>query len=351
MAEKQRISQDHEDSGWYIDASGNLIAQRRGTTVMQSDGSAVTMVKPLTATLTGDGSLSGGAFTAKHSSNYLMRIPATSGIDTDANNGGLAGCENTGDVTATEAAATYCKVYDDSASAYANLEDAGTGDFTQWALLPANTQDDDAVYFGADIPFCELMLDMSATVQTYSDDATVWEYWNGSAWTALTLAHDYTDATAQDGNRSFGRDGAISFVPPSAWVETTVDSVEAYWVRCRAGTAANISQVGITNSKRHYVCSPADGFAVPHDCVISSAAIRDEAATVHTSADIKLLLVNFTTGAHSGELTFAQDKRSDKWSSLSLSCTAGDVVGVLITQEDGTNELGPATIELGVTLA
>jgi hypothetical protein len=351
MAEQQRISQDHEESGFYIDSSGNLIVKRKGTSLLQSDGTTIALLKAITATLTGDASLSGGVFTATHDSMHAIRIPSASGIDTDANNGGLAGCENSGDVTATEASETYCKIYDDSASAYANLEDAGADDFTQWALLPANTQDDDAAYFGADVPFCELMLDMSATVQTYTDDALVWEYWDGSAWSALTLAHDYTDATAQDGLRSFGRDGAISFVPPTDWAATTVDSVEAYWIRCNAGTAANISQVGITNGKRHYLCSPADGFVVPHDCVVSSIAIRDEAATVHTAADIKIMLVNFTTGAHSGALTFAQDKRSDRWASLSLACSAGDVLGVVVVQEDGTNELGPATIELGITLS
>jgi hypothetical protein len=526
MVRLARISEQHSTGMFLDESNGDLLAVREGTVVgrwnangqkldISGEGSGELLTYDgsdwVSVAMSGDASFtSAGVFTAKHETQFSFRIPSTSGIDTDAKNGGLAGCDQALDVTAaeadathckvydsdsptkTEADATYCKVYDDSATAYANLEDASTGDFTQWALLPANTQDADAVYFGddatfseiwinmsatnqtytgdattweyyngstwgtltltsdgtdstagdgkrsfqqdgyiaftapgdwaqveidgvtaywiranagtaanisqvgltdskrhytvtraaayanledasssefvqwqllpnntsdddevlfgADVPFCQLFVDMSATNQTYSDDATLWKYWDGSAWSALTLAHDYTDATAQDGKRSFGRDGAISFVPPTDWATASVDGVNAYWVKCVAGTAANISQVGITNSKRHYVCSPADGFKVQHDCTVTDIAIRDEAGTVHTAADIKFALVNFTTGAHSGELTFAQDKRNDSFASLTLSCSSGDNLGVLVTQEDGTNEMGPFTLEIGATL-
>ena len=59
--------------------------------------------------------------------------------------------------------------------------------------------------------------------------------------------------------------------------------------------------------------------------------------------------MNFTTGAHSGELTWAQDLRSDAWSGLTLAVAAGDELGIVVTQEDGTNEISNALLEMIVT--
>ena len=60
--------------------------------------------------------------------------------------------------------------------------------------------------------------------------------------------------------------------------------------------------------------------------------------------------MNFTTGAHSGELTFAQEKRQDRWTGLTLAVTRGDILGVLCTQEDGTNEVINAVVQLTIML-
>jgi len=285
-----------------------------------------------------------------HKTKWPFRVPAASGIDTDGYNGALAGCDQALDVTNTDPGATYCQVYDDSVTAYAALETASADDFVQWQLFPTTGDNANAVFFGYTIPFCQLYFDMSATVQTYTGDGTTWKYWDGNAWSALTVV-DYTDATAQDGKRSFGRDGSISFLPPADWAQTTVNGVTGYFIQCVSSGAANISQVGITNSVRHKVASPTKGFVVPFQGTITTVSIRDEAGTVHSAADVKLILVNFTTGEVSDELTFPQDQRNETWTGLTLAVTANDILGVLITQEDGTNEIGPFTLELGVTLA
>ena len=60
--------------------------------------------------------------------------------------------------------------------------------------------------------------------------------------------------------------------------------------------------------------------------------------------------MNFTKGTHSGELTFAQDKRSDSWTGITMECDAGDVLGVLVTQEDGTNEVTGGFLEMDATV-
>lgn len=354
-----------EDTGWFRTDDGHLVFKEMGRIVIDL---GTTGVAPTPGDiLVGDGlyfrrvHIGGDAagavagehlnLTLKSAGKLCLRIPVAAGVDTDANGTGLAGCGAVLDITKTEAAAGLCKVYDDSlaASKFRNIEAASVGDFVQWQLLPNNTQDNDAVYLGAAVPFCALAIDMNVA-QTYNADALVWEYWKGDAWAALTLARDNTGAAVKTGRRAFGQDGGITFAPPSNWASSTVDGQAAFWIRARAGTAANITAKGTLNAHRHYLLVPADGFTVPHDCTITAVAICDEAAVIHTTTDIKLVVVNFTKGTTSGELTFAQDKRRDSWGPLTMGCTAGDVLGVLITQEDTAAEAGPFTLELDVTL-
>lgn len=275
---------------------------------------------------------------------------AIDGDGAETNGGGIVG-----DVTLAEAEADLAKVYDNGITTFANL--AASDGLTGWANAYQLTADaaseeiNDAAYFGKTIPFCEIAFDLaggSAQVATFGGDAFAWEYWDGAAWSALTVL-DRTDTTAGDGKRSFQQSGAIHFTPPSDWAKTTIDSENVYWVRCRV-TAAQVTQTPITDAKEHQYVSNADGFTVPFNCRITGVRASDgTTGTLHTAADVKFFLMNFTNGQHSGELTFAQDKRSDSWSSLELDCNAGDVLGVVVVQEDGTNEIINGLLELTVT--
>jgi hypothetical protein len=270
---------------------------------------------------------------------------AVDGDGANTNGGGIVG----GSVVLTEATAAYAVVedYDAGGSDYQLLSTSATGaGFTaNYQLLPDTEAIGDACYFGAAIPFCEVAFDMSATVQTYSDDAGKWQYWNGSAWTDLTIVKDQTDATAQDGKRPFGRDGALSFIPPTDWATTTVNSQSAYWIKWVV-TAANVTQIGLTNSQEHEIVTPESPIIIPRDMTITGLRLSDSAATVHTTADIKFLLFNFTTGEYEGEFTWAQDDRQAYYEGLTLTASAGDELGVLITQEDGTNEASDVAMEM-----
>ena len=336
------LEQNNNTDGFFVDsATGKHGYYVRGVKIFEvpADGSSLTILKNLIL----------------HSSDALAaRLPfyigKASGVDTDGRNGGLAGCDQVLDVTLAEAAATLALVWDDSAEAFAQLSAVSDDDFVQYQIFPDNTQDDDALYLGHTLKWCQAFMDMSATVQTYTDDALVWEYWDGSAWVALTL-FDYTDATAQDGLRSFGRDGSLHFVPPADWAATAVNGTTGVWIRVKAGTAANLSAIGITNSKRHQLCSPTDGIVVPQTGTVTALALRDAAGTAHTTADVIFFLFNFTTGAHTAALTFPMDKRNDRWTGLTLAVAAGDVLGLVVQTEDGAAEIGPAAIELDVTLS
>lgn len=268
---------------------------------------------------------------------------AIDGDGAETNGGGIVG-----HVIVTEQAAALCVVedYDAGGSDYQLLSSSssGAGYTSDYQLLPDTEAVSDAVYFGGAIPFCELAIDMD-TNATHTSDSLVWEYWDGSAWSTLTLTRDSTDTTAQDGKRSFQRDGAIAFIPPSDWATTSVNSQSAYWVRARV-TGANLSVTPTTNSTEHSLITPADAIRAATTGLITELRASDLASTLHTATDVKFILVNFTTGATTSELTWAQDLRVDRWTSLSLAVTAGDELGVLVTQEDGTNEIENAMLEI-----
>ena len=281
---------------------------------------------------------------------FTARIPGTWPLDGDAKNGGLAGLDTAGDLTATEAAAAYAKVYNHDDTSYANLSaSSGNGAFTSnYQLFPDTEVENDAAYFGHSLPFCEMWIDV-ATAGAYNADSITWEYSKAASWGTLTVAHDYTDSTAQDGLRPFQRDGAIQFVPPSDWAAVAVSGQTAYWIRARCNATVDIGTIPKTNSVEHYICTPTDGIRIPVHCQITDVRLVDEASTIHTATDIKFYLHNFTKGTTSAEMTFAQDRRMDAWTGDTFACDAGDIIWPLVTQEDGTNEAGPVTLELDAT--
>ena len=131
----------------------------------------------------------------------------------------------------------------------------------------------------------------------------------------------------------------------------TVDGQAAYWIRCgiAAGKAANLTAIPSTNSKKHEIVTPAGGYVARQNGIIDRIRLNDAAGTLHTGADVKFILMNYTTGEHSGALTFAQDVRTQVFTGLSLAVHTDDVLGVLVTQEDGTNEPTGCLLELGFT--
>lgn len=111
----------------------------------------------------------------------------------------------------------------------------------QWNLINANASamtsitfgTGDYLHIGSNKQFDRIIVDVSSG---NSNSASVTaEYWNGSAWTALTI----TDGTSSSG-RTFNQDGQITFTLPSNWAINTVNSLSAYFIRLTfsAGTSA-----------------------------------------------------------------------------------------------------------------
>jgi hypothetical protein len=129
---------------------------------------------------------------------------------------------------------THVKVYDASATSFTDVYPMTAYPVE---LLPSTPANDDAVYFGIDTnltdvdtgPFSSLVFDLSSPFVGWTTVA--WEYWDGSAWSALTVA-DGTLSLLQTGVNS------VHWVPPSDWATTAVDGVTGYWVRFRVDAIA-----------------------------------------------------------------------------------------------------------------
>lgn len=290
---------------------------------------------------------------------WSFTVPGVSGQGTDFWKGSIAGADKTLDLTATEAAGPFAVVNDGGNEEELGDSGDGTGYATDYQLFPDTAVENDAVYFGHTIPFCEIqiLVDGAGTSASYNADSIIWEYYNGS-WTTLMTGHglyDYTDFEDQDGDRPFQRDGSVVFIPPGDWAATSINSQSAYWIRARCTATVNISQTPITDGVEHKVITPTDGFKCPETGTIVGVRLTNGSTTAHTTADIKFILHDFTTGLHSDELTFAQDKRNDRWDSTAfktggLAVAAGDILGVVITQPDTGDELTNFTIEMDVDL-
>jgi hypothetical protein len=93
----------------------------------------------------------------------------------------------------------------------------------------------DAIYFGNDTPF-QRMRATTGTAGNYNASG-IWEYWNGSAWTAVPEVYDDTNATVHDGTKSFTRTGSryIQWQIPATWTAYDIasDPTSQYWVRWR----------------------------------------------------------------------------------------------------------------------
>lgn len=267
----------------------------------------------------------------------------------------LAGCVGTGDVTNTNAAATFMKVFDDGTTAYADISDGSAGVFTQWRYFPTTTDDDgDACLIGAAAPFCGIYIDTAAD-PTYGGDAVTWEYVDAATptWAGLTIIYDHTDTDDQSGHRPFSQDGYIFFEPPSDWTEATIDGQAAYWIRARISAHASVGDNGAINSVEHDVTTYANAPQMQHACTIDAVRVTNTNTTTHSGSDIKFYIYNQTQNTFSSELTWAQSHHAERLTpGAAMTCAAGDAISLLISQEDsGNNDPTDMVVEFECTYA
>lgn len=106
--------------------------------------------------------------------------------------------------------------------------DATANDMT---LLPASPAINDAYYFGGLHRFQQLSLNVgTAGVKAPGDWTLTWEYYNGSAWTTLTVTDNTSEFTVAGTN-------TVTFTPPVDWATVAVNALTAYWIRARVSAA------------------------------------------------------------------------------------------------------------------
>jgi len=254
------------------------------------------------------------------------------------------------DVTQTEAAAAFCKVYDDGAgTAYYNLADSASGAYSAaYQLFPDTELENDAAYFGRATPFGNMYIDISATPATYGADSLAWEYWDGDSWEALTIIWDKTDSTANDGLRSFQVDGDIFFSAPTDWAANEVDSQTAYWVRARVKLGFDITQIPLMNNVEHKITTIDTGTSIPYAGTLSRARFNFATPSTGTN-DTQMVLYDSTSGACSSLSTLTKAKTDPVVADLGLTVAADDVVGFFVCVPDtGGTEYTDGVVEVQI---
>lgn len=112
--------------------------------------------------------------------------------------------------------------------------EAASSESSTWDLF-AGTAVGNCVYIGSDYMFCGMKVKVTAAV---SSSDIIWEYWNGSSWTAFgTMATQSAEPYHSRGKQFVGQAERqhfrFGFMSTVGAVKKTLNSVEKYWVRGR----------------------------------------------------------------------------------------------------------------------
>lgn len=110
----------------------------------------------------------------------------------------------------------------------ADARSAGTGDVEFVAAIPVA---EDGFLFGYRFPFQALTINFSQA-GTDSNIVWAWEYWNGSAWAALSGLSANAQTIWQDGTG----EQTLTFSLPSGWAKREISGHNLYWVRANIDT-------------------------------------------------------------------------------------------------------------------
>lgn len=128
------------------------------------------------------------------------------------------------------AAANTVQKYDDSGASFTNITteagDSGTN-------VDIFEEDNDIVYVGEDATFDVVEFNLAG--DSNKDILAVFEYWNGSTWTAFSPS-DMTNGMQTSGNISW------SAAALTGWATTSVNSITKYYIRITR-TQGSISMV------------------------------------------------------------------------------------------------------------
>ena len=100
-------------------------------------------------------------------------------------------------------------------------------------LLPATPSVGDAYYFGNSTQFDTF--DITLSTAGSGDWSIVWEYYDGSSWSALSDVSDGTTGFTTGGTNT------VTWSTPPDWSTETIDGSELFWVRARVDSYTSIT--------------------------------------------------------------------------------------------------------------
>lgn len=113
--------------------------------------------------------------------------------------------------------------------------EAQNGDTTAMTFDSFDTAaNDNYLYVGSWIPFRGVEVDMAADANAAASGTLTVNYWNGGSWTDISD----TDGT-NDGTRTFAQDGNVTWTVPSAWVQASLQAIDATSTGTITATAAS----------------------------------------------------------------------------------------------------------------
>jgi len=230
-------------------------------------------------------------------------------------------------------------VWDDITSCFFNNGTSGFVDETTDAnnatindvqLPPVQTSDPgDAIYFGSTNKFSLVQVKYS-TAGSYSGGTSDWEYWNGSAWSSLTIT-DPTSKFSASANTY-----ELVFTPPDDWEYTTVNSVEGFFIRLNYSVAATSVTTQPLGDEMELNIGAGDG---PYTVLELHRFLQDLADAQSSSGDDLLDIISSTPSERSTDniITLNSPYNID-------DCIAEHLYDGSITQAGGDDQYSGLTV-------
>lgn len=207
----------------------------------------------------------------------------------------------------------------------------GTADDVE--IIPAAPVAEDACYWGSDdAKFITISMDITTAAVALVADI-VWEYWNGTAWVAVTgLTDNTTGLTAATGIRT------VVFDANANWAKCLVDGVNSFWVRVRVAAFTSITTAPQVGSG-HLVMDTfawideltdfTDAGTDDVDALPIVPTVGDALVIVHSEKFCKLKVV--TGQARTGTATIIPKYWNGAWTAIPAATLDDDSVGYSAT--------------------
>lgn len=150
----------------------------------------------------------------------------------------------------------------DSSSVFISRDTTNIGSFhTSWVQYevlstkpPAGTKVKVGVHLGASGgggSIVTMYLDDASLVEPTTSLTVIWEYWDGAAWSTIPSIRDDTNGLQQSGGST------VAWELPVDWGQTTVNSIDAWWVRARVSAiSGTFSQPTVGQYHPYVVTEP-----------------------------------------------------------------------------------------------